>query len=145
MLHENNYIVGSQVGRESSPISVAKIYKHICGLQDCIVVVFANEKNNQNCQNSSEFVFGEYRKLIKFKQICFSENNDADNKTPYSKLLLKHQSLGRFTHSHAHAFCMKLCFLFCLHHFLWSCFQLCKQVKLRWSGLATSSYLALGF
>ena len=83
MLHENNYIVGSQVRRESSPISVAKIYKHICGLQDCIVVVFENEKNYQNCQNSSEFVFGEYPKLIKFKQICFSENNDADNKTPY--------------------------------------------------------------
>ena len=83
MLHENNYIVGSQVGRESFPISVAKIYKHICGLQDCIVVVFANEKSYQNCQNSSEFVFGEYPKLIKFKQICFSENNDADNKNPY--------------------------------------------------------------
>ena len=76
-------LYGSQVGRESSPISVAKIYKHICGLQDCIAVVFANEKNYQNCQNSSEFVFGEYPKLIKFKHVFFSENNDADNKTPY--------------------------------------------------------------
>ena len=70
MLHENNYIVGSQVGRESFPISVAKIYKHICGLQDCIVVVVANEKtiktaktpqslcleNTLNSSNSNKFV-----------------------------------------------------------------------------------------
>ena len=103
MLHENNFVVGSQVGRESSPISVAKIYKHICGLQDCIVVVFANEKNYQNCQNSSEFVFGEYPKLIKFKQICFSENNDADNKTPYLSVQSLHTALSLVNMSFAQA------------------------------------------
>ena len=50
--HENNNIVGSQVRRENSPISVAKIYQHICGLQDCIIFVFANEKTIKTVKTS---------------------------------------------------------------------------------------------
>ena len=89
-----------------------------------------------------------------FAQICESAGLTAFPSTPTvmrhcripnSKLLLKQQSLGRFTHSHAHALCMKLCFLVLFASSFVERFSTSKQVKLGWSGLATSSYPALGF